>query len=48
MARSNDPLLDTGERLPELRLQTVKHGEKQLPEALSGGYSVLLIYRGHW
>ncbi len=48
MARTGTRLLDTGERLPSLTLNTVAHGRIGVPEHFVDGWGVLLIYRAHW
>jgi peroxiredoxin len=40
--------LNVGDRFPEYRVQTVDGWTLHLPQDLSGEYSVLLFYRGHW
>mgnify|MGYP006275733631 FL=1 len=48
MARAKGPLLDTGDRFPSLRFETVEHGQALIDEDFYRGYGVVLIYRGHW
>ncbi len=48
MARAGDRILDSGERIPDLSMETAKHGRLMLPEAFGDGWGVLLIYRAHW
>ena len=48
MARVEGKLLDTGEPFPGLSFDTVEHGQVQIDDHFSQGYSVVLIYRGHW
>ncbi len=48
MARAGDRILDSGERFPDLFMDTVKHGHLTLPQDFGGGWGVLLIYRAHW
>ena len=47
MARKGD-VLDTGSAFPEMRWSLVEGGTLDIPEDLSPGYGVVLIYRGHW
>jgi hypothetical protein len=48
MARAGTRILDSGERIPDLSMETVKHGRLSLTEAFGDGWGVLLIYRAHW
>ena len=48
MARAGTRILDSGELLPSLSMQTVAHGRLSLPEAFADGWGVLLLYRAHW
>ena len=48
MLKREHPWLDTNDSFPDLTLNTVNHGTLHLPACLSGGYGVLLIYRGQW
>jgi hypothetical protein len=48
MARASARILDSGERFPDLSMDTVKHGRLTLPEAFGDGWGVFLIYRAHW
>lgn len=48
MARVSGRILDSGERFPELKLQTVAHGTVTVPEAFGAGWGVFLVYRAHW
>ena len=48
MARAGNRLLDSGETLPSLTMETMAHGRISVPEWFSGGWGVLLIYRAHW
>ncbi|HEV8673076.1 MAG TPA: hypothetical protein VGX21_03450 [Methylomirabilota bacterium] len=48
MARAGSTILDTGDTLPALAMDTVNHGRLQLPEAFGGGWGVFLLYRAHW
>ncbi|MBC7594581.1 MAG: peroxiredoxin family protein [Kineosporiaceae bacterium] len=40
--------LDNGDTFPSLTLDAVGGGTLSLPDALSGSYGVVLIYRGSW
>ena len=40
-------MLDSGEMLPSLTVETVAHGAMTLPQSF-GGWGVLLLYRAHW
>ena len=48
MARVATSVLDTGEPLPVLSMDTVAHGRVALPDAFGDGWGVLLLYRAHW
>ena len=48
MARVGTSVLDTGEPLPVLSMETVAHGRVALPDAFGDGWGVLLLYRAHW
>jgi len=48
MARAGARILDSGEQLPDLSMDTVKHGRLTLPGAFGDGWGVFLIYRAHW
>jgi hypothetical protein len=48
MARAGTRILDAGESLPTLTMQTVAHGQLTLPDAFADGWGVLLLYRAHW
>ena len=41
-------LLDSGDRLPTLTMDTVSHGPLTVPECLGDGWGVFLLYRAHW
>lgn len=47
MARAGDRILDSGEMLPSLTVDTVAHGTMTLPQGFAG-WGVLLLYRAHW
>ena len=40
--------LENGERFPDLEFDTVGGGHIVLPDDLSGGFGVILAYRGSW
>jgi peroxiredoxin len=40
--------LNSGDPFPQYLVQTVAGRTFHIPEDLSGEYSVLLFYRGHW
>jgi hypothetical protein len=48
MAREGSFILDTGDVLPGLTLETVGHGRVSLPEGFGDGWGVFLAYRAHW
>jgi peroxiredoxin len=41
-------LLAPGDRFPALSLPSIDGGTLDLPQALAGGYGVVLVYRGSW
>ena len=47
MARIGTPL-DTGDAFPLITLPLVSGGALDPRQAADGGWSVLLVYRGHW
>jgi hypothetical protein len=48
MARAGTSILDSGERLPTVMMDTVAHGRLTVPESFDRGWGVLLVYRAHW
>ncbi len=42
------PRLENGQKFPSLQLPLVGGGTLSLPEQLSGGFGVVLVYRGAW
>ncbi len=48
MARAGDRILDSGDELPALTMNTVAHGALSVPAHFAGGWGALLIYRAHW
>lgn len=47
MARLSEPL-DAGAAFPRIELPTVAHDALVLPDAMSGAWGVVLVYRAHW
>ena len=48
MARAGNRILDAGETLPALTMDTVAHGRMSVPEYFRDGWGVFLLYRAHW
>ena len=48
MTRAGTRILDSGERFPDVAIDTVAHGRVALPEGFGDGWGVCLIYRAHW
>jgi hypothetical protein len=48
MARAGSQILDSGESLPVLSMDTVAHGRISVPEWFGNGWGVFLLYRAHW
>lgn len=48
MARAGGRILDSGERFPDLTMETVGHGRVELPGWFGDRWGVLLVYRAHW
>jgi hypothetical protein len=48
MAREGSFILDSGDKLPMLTMETVRHGRVTLPDHFGDRWGVFLIYRGHW
>ena len=40
--------LENGDRFPEIDARTPDGDEVTLPDAVEGGWSLLLFYRGRW
>ena len=40
--------LQQGDRFPPLTLNLIDGGSIRIPDDLSGRYTALLFYRGHW
>jgi hypothetical protein len=48
MARESAFILDGGDTLPTLTMETVSHGRVTVPDAFGGSWGAFLVYRGHW
>ena len=48
MAREGAFILDSGDRLPTLAMDTVAHGSLTVPDTFGAGWGVFLVYRAHW
>ncbi len=48
MARANCHILDNGDMLPFLEVETVAGEHVVLPRDFGGRWAVLLFYRGEW
>ena len=48
MARAGAFLLDSGDKFPQLAMETVRHGPLRLPDAFGPDWGVFLVYRAHW
>lgn len=48
MARAGAAILDSGEKLPTVVMDTVAHGRLSVPDRFAGHWGVLLVYRAHW
>jgi hypothetical protein len=48
MAREGTFILDSGDKLPTLSMETVNHGRVTLPDAFGEEWGVFLVYRAHW
>jgi len=48
MARAGNNILDTGDKFPLLRLQTLDGSVIETPTGLKGPWNVILFYRGFW
>jgi hypothetical protein len=48
MARAGTKILDSGEVLPSLSMDTVAHGRLTVPDHFGQGWGVFLLYRAHW
>ena len=48
MPRMTDKMLDSGDAFPDIEIAKVGGGKISLPGEFSGGWGVVLLYRGHW
>ena len=48
MARAGARLLDSGDTLPTVVMETVAHGRITVPGYFGENWGVLLLYRAHW
>ena len=48
MARTQTRKLDSGDAFPDFRVSVLDNAETSIRSQLSGSWSVLLFYRGHW
>jgi len=48
MARASTKILDSGDLLPSLSMETVAQGRLTVPDHFGQGWGVLLLYRAHW
>lgn len=48
MAREKENVLDYGDSFPRLQIDTTSGDKLALPDYFSGGWGILLAYRGHW
>jgi len=48
MTRAGTRLLDSGETLPAVAMETVAHGRITVPDRFGENWGVLLLYRAHW
>jgi hypothetical protein len=48
MARETTVILDSGDPLPAIMLETVSHGRLSLPAGFGDGWGVFLVYRAYW
>ncbi len=48
MARAGTQILDSGDHLPIVGMETVAHGRISVPEWFGNGWGVFLLYRAHW
>lgn len=48
MAHSLTRKLDSGDAFPEFTVHLLDGSPTTIKDALSGGWSVLLLYRGQW
>ncbi len=48
MTRTGTMILDSGDRMPTLSMETVVHGRLTVPDHFDQGWGVFLLYRAHW
>ncbi len=48
MAQADTRKLDTGDPFPDTRLNLVDGNALSLPMTAKEGWTVFLVYRGHW
>jgi hypothetical protein len=48
MARADSAPLDTGAPFPKMELRLASGGSLMLPDPTARGFTVFLVYRGHW
>ncbi len=48
MPRMTDKMLDSGDAFPNIEIAKAGGGTISLPGEFSGGWGVVLLYRGHW
>ena len=48
ITRAGTRLLDSGETLPAVAMETVAHGRITVPDRFGENWGVLLLYRAHW
>jgi hypothetical protein len=48
MARASTKILDTGDVLPSLSMETVAHRRLTVPDHFGESWGVFLLYRAHW
>jgi hypothetical protein len=48
MARAGTKILDSGDLLPTITMETVDHGRLTLPDHFGSDWGVFLVYRAHW
>jgi hypothetical protein len=48
MAREQGTILDSGDPFPRFEIDTTAGDRLTLPDHFTGGWGILLAYRGHW
>jgi hypothetical protein len=48
MTRAGTKILDSGDILPTLSIETVAHGRLTVPDHFGQGGGVFVLYRAHW